>query len=153
MATALPGCPWPLRAWGKAVLCKAWQSSHRGCVRSIAHRTQTLKKHSQCNAETRDRTGDLQIFSLTLSQLSYRGEWLSISRPRLSLADKTRDWHSAWAICLLGAVWPCCAKLKHPRCALPMASSFQTHSVRPEIEPCAVRAHAGRPHQLSRPTP
>ena len=25
------------------------------------------------NAETRDRTGDLQIFSLTLSQLSYRG--------------------------------------------------------------------------------
>jgi hypothetical protein len=25
-------------------------------------------------AETRDRTGDLQIFSLTLSQLSYRGE-------------------------------------------------------------------------------
>ena len=26
-----------------------------------------------CNAETRDRTGDLQIFSLTLSQLSYRG--------------------------------------------------------------------------------
>ena len=27
----------------------------------------------QGNAETRDRTGDLQIFSLTLSQLSYRG--------------------------------------------------------------------------------
>ena len=26
-------------------------------------------------AETRDRTGDLQIFSLTLSQLSYRGSW------------------------------------------------------------------------------
>jgi hypothetical protein len=25
-------------------------------------------------AETRDRTGDLQIFSLTLSQLSYRGD-------------------------------------------------------------------------------
>ena len=25
------------------------------------------------SAETRDRTGDLQIFSLTLSQLSYRG--------------------------------------------------------------------------------
>ena len=24
-------------------------------------------------AETRDRTGDLEIFSLTLSQLSYRG--------------------------------------------------------------------------------
>ena len=28
---------------------------------------------SQKSAETRDRTGDLQIFSLTLSQLSYRG--------------------------------------------------------------------------------
>ena len=27
----------------------------------------------QTNAETRDRTGDLQIFGLTLSQLSYRG--------------------------------------------------------------------------------
>ena len=26
-----------------------------------------------CFAKTRDRTGDLQIFSLTLSQLSYRG--------------------------------------------------------------------------------
>ena len=26
-------------------------------------------------AATRDRTGDLQIFSLTLSQLSYRGFW------------------------------------------------------------------------------
>ena len=25
------------------------------------------------DAETRDRTGDLQIFDLTLSQLSYRG--------------------------------------------------------------------------------
>ena len=29
----------------------------------------------QSNAETRDRAGDLQIFSLTLSQLSYRGGW------------------------------------------------------------------------------
>ena len=30
------------------------------------------------NAETRDRTGDLQIFSLTLSQLSYRGSSKSV---------------------------------------------------------------------------
>ena len=30
---------------------------------------------SGTNAETRDRTGDFQIFSLTLSQLSYRGFW------------------------------------------------------------------------------
>jgi hypothetical protein len=29
--------------------------------------------HRRSSAETRDRTGDLQIFSLTLSQLSYRG--------------------------------------------------------------------------------
>ena len=29
-------------------------------------------------AETRDRTGDLQIFSLTLSQLSYRGSCCSV---------------------------------------------------------------------------
>ena len=31
------------------------------------------------DAETRDRTGDLQIFSLTLSQLSYRGVWLNLA--------------------------------------------------------------------------
>ena len=28
---------------------------------------------TQDHAETRDRTGDLHLFSLTLSQLSYRG--------------------------------------------------------------------------------
>ena len=28
----------------------------------------------QMRAETRDRTGDLQIFGLTLSQLSYRSD-------------------------------------------------------------------------------
>ena len=31
-------------------------------------------------AETRDRTGDLQIFSLTLSQLSYRGRLPSLAK-------------------------------------------------------------------------
>ena len=31
---------------------------------------------SMANAVTQDRTGDLQIFSLTLSQLSYRGHVL-----------------------------------------------------------------------------
>ena len=38
-------------------------------------------------AETRDRAGDLQIFSLTLSQLSYRGSWPifeSSCHPRIS---------------------------------------------------------------------
>ena len=34
---------------------------------------QKAKERENENAETRDRTGDLQIFSLTLSQLSYRG--------------------------------------------------------------------------------
>ena len=29
----------------------------------------------QSDADTRDRTRDLQIFSLTLSQLSYSGKW------------------------------------------------------------------------------
>ena len=33
------------------------------------------------NAETRDRTGDLQIFGLTLSQLSYRGHVFSSDIP------------------------------------------------------------------------
>ena len=35
----------------------------------LGHRDVTYKNA----ASTRDRTGDLQIFSLTLSQLSYRG--------------------------------------------------------------------------------
>ena len=34
---------------------------------------QNAKPEKKTHAETRDRTGDLQIFSLTLSQLSYRG--------------------------------------------------------------------------------
>ena len=37
------------------------------------------------DAETRNRTGDLQIFSLTLSQLSYRGSW------RISFAKVKRQ--------------------------------------------------------------
>ena len=32
-----------------------------------------IEQKPKVHAETRDRTGDLQIFSLTLSQLSYRG--------------------------------------------------------------------------------
>ena len=39
------------------------------------------------DAETRDRTGDLQIFSLTLSQLSYRG-----SCTQLCLPELPNDW-------------------------------------------------------------
>ena len=36
-------------------------------------RTEAQASSSKDAAETRDRAGDLQIFSLTLSQLSYRG--------------------------------------------------------------------------------
>ena len=35
--------------------------------------SQCMSLQEKENADTRDRTGDLQIFSLTLSQLSYRG--------------------------------------------------------------------------------
>ena len=55
-------------------------------VEALAHSAPTRSSHEQAcglaappvqqkqhSAETRDRTGDLQIFSLTLSQLSYRG--------------------------------------------------------------------------------
>jgi hypothetical protein len=44
--------------------------------------TQHTANRKHKTAETRDRTGDLQIFSLTLSQLSYRGRWRS-NRPTL----------------------------------------------------------------------
>ena len=46
-------------------------------------------KTSPTNAETRDRTGDLQIFSLTLSQLSYRGHCLGqgMTPPRPTAAQ------------------------------------------------------------------
>ena len=46
------------------------------------------------DAETRDRTGDLQIFSLTLSQLSYRGS--GIQEPRALMVVTI-----TFALCLL----------------------------------------------------
>ena len=44
-----------------------------------------LKIFLEKDASTADRTRDLQIFSLTLSQLSYRGEG------RGQYGDRTRD--------------------------------------------------------------
>ena len=44
---------------------EAWGLANLGSLNSDAV--------NATSAETRDRTGDLQIFSLTLSQLSYRG--------------------------------------------------------------------------------
>ena len=45
-------------------------------------------------AETRDRTGDLQIFSLTLSQLSYRG-----SVDHLWNREKAAAMHACMLMC------------------------------------------------------
>ena len=39
---------------------------------------QQHNRTGETSAQTRDRTGDLQIFSLTLSQLSYRGHSLGV---------------------------------------------------------------------------
>ena len=46
--------------------------SPRNCRAEFAKATEFEQDHLD-TAETQDRTGDLQIFSLTLSQLSYRG--------------------------------------------------------------------------------
>ena len=48
----------------------SWAAFLCFCFANVAARR---KAANQSNAETRDRTGDLQIFGLTLSQLSYRG--------------------------------------------------------------------------------
>ena len=69
-----------------------------GCSSKETH---AVAEHSQgispgtCNAETRDRAGDLQIFSLTLSQLSYRGSVQSWRSPFITLVQ----------ILLLGSPW------------------------------------------------
>ena len=54
-------------------------------------RTGGRRGGGQAHAATRDRTGDLQIFSVTLSQLSYRG--IHIAGPAKFLAPATtRAW-------------------------------------------------------------
>ena len=50
------------------------------------------------HAETRDRAGDLQIFGLTLSQLSYRGPWY-FNTPRLPLLRLHHDICGQQIIC------------------------------------------------------
>ena len=53
-----------------------WPGQKRGatCVEYSRECRETRAGWQQTtDAETRDRSGDLQIFSLTLSQLSYRG--------------------------------------------------------------------------------
>ena len=50
----------------------SYQSEHNSCGRTFA-RCLLQKEKEKGDAATRDRTRDLQIFSLTLSQLSYSG--------------------------------------------------------------------------------
>ena len=53
------------------------QINSRSLRRDLSHIKED--KVEEAHAETRDRTGDLQIFSLTLSQLSYRGYASSVT--------------------------------------------------------------------------
>ena len=46
------------------------------------------KKTAKASAATRDRTGDLQIFSLTLSQLSYSGDGGGHDQYTVALAEQ-----------------------------------------------------------------
>ena len=50
--------------------CQAARNAHG---HGLDRRQLLYCTHGHSFAETRDRAGDLQIFSLTLSQLSYRG--------------------------------------------------------------------------------
>ena len=63
---------------------------------------QQFRPQPLSHAETRDRTGDRQIFSLTLSQLSYRGCWLWVHAPgRHKRCMRQHQWaHGALAGCL-----------------------------------------------------
>ena len=58
---------WDYKALGKAGKPHLKPAPERCCI--LVCQSLSIVKI----AETRDRTGDLQIFSLTLSQLSYRG--------------------------------------------------------------------------------
>ena len=57
------------------------------CVCALVHQHMAVPCD---NAETRDRTGDLQIFSLTLSQLSYRGYYTQCTSPTSAMLYDTR---------------------------------------------------------------
>ena len=59
-----------VRAAGRPTLRTAVQAAGRPALLSAVRAAGLWLRAS---AETRDRAGDLQIFSLTLSQLSYRG--------------------------------------------------------------------------------
>ena len=58
-------------------------------------------------AETRDPTGDLQIFSLTLSQLSYRGfqRWSGVNQP-MGAAERQHLLGACSTLCIIHARKP-----------------------------------------------
>ena len=55
---------------------KSWGQQLRAYTSSAPMNVTGCATPCKRNAVTQDRTGDLQIFSLTLSQLSYRGHVL-----------------------------------------------------------------------------
>ena len=55
------------------IMTDANPATTKETIPDTAAQTQHDANWGHKTAETRDRTGDLQIFSLTLSQLSYRG--------------------------------------------------------------------------------
>ncbi len=67
----------------------------------------TAARKTAYNAETRDRTGDLQIFGLTLSQLSYRGRCAEKGHRR-------RARHNRPAVGLQTTALPLRQPLRHP---------------------------------------
>ena len=82
----------PARSWGDMLLCKHDRHGKRG-------KESNEKATSACNtacksAATRDRTRDLQIFSLTLSQLTYRG-FTTQSYPTSTNSSRTQAAHHA----------------------------------------------------------
>ena len=63
----------------------------------------------KCHAKTQDRAGDLQIFSLTLSQLSYRGSVQNCRccSPRLHTLGNNTILGSLWIRCAgFWLLWP-----------------------------------------------
>ena len=78
---------------------EAWGLANLGSLNSDAV--------NATSAETRDRTGDLQIFSLTLSQLSYRGHIISVTTDMLIIGGVWRVLqHQASVIVILAGLEP-----------------------------------------------
>ena len=123
-------CPSGLRGWTQVPLARAaWaQIPQLSFPDRKAHAAGSQRQtHYARNAETRDRAGDLQIFSLTLSQLSYRG--LRINTTRWHSYFTSQEHHHAWkCLCPIDAGW--CAlclfgnAIQWPRGPMDKASAY-----------------------------